>query len=319
MRKAFHRTQRWRIPIGLLVFALILRLPSLAEHSWFVAAPGGLTRGELELLASSTDPPEPLLTKLQVLLETPLIRNDASVSQMPPKRPASPELGPLMRVAFWNLEQGARLDLVRLAMTDADRFVEAARSRRTVSDAEAAEADRQSRILQGVDVLVLNEVDKGLPRSDYRDVAAELAQELQMNYVYGIEFVEVDPNLLETDPDQRFRGLHGNAILSRYHIRRARVVRLPTCHDWYARETEKVGKLEGGRRWAAGRVFKEKITRQVRRGARMALVTDLAVPELPGGEVTVISVHLENRTNPDCRRRQLGFETYQTPSFWQVI
>ena len=41
--------------------------------------------------------------------------------------------------------------------------------------------------LQEIDVLVLNEADWGMKRTDYRDVAGELAAALHMNYVYGVE------------------------------------------------------------------------------------------------------------------------------------
>ncbi len=37
----------------------------------------------------------------------------------------------------------------------------------------------------------------------------------------------------------------------------------------------------------------------------MALVVDLAVPDLPTGRVTVVSVHLENKCPPGCRQRQM--------------
>jgi len=42
------------------------------------------------------------------------------------------------------------------------------------------------------DLILLNEVDLGTKRTDYRDVARELAHALGMNYVFGVEFVEVD-------------------------------------------------------------------------------------------------------------------------------
>jgi hypothetical protein len=75
-----------------------------------------------------------------------------------------------------------------------------------------------------------------MKRTDYRDVAKDLAQALGMNYVFGVEFFEVDrlgdlglqqiqledPDLTqqlreELRPDPaRYLGLHGSAILSRY-------------------------------------------------------------------------------------------------------
>ena len=42
-------------------------------------------------------------------------------------------------------------------------------------------------------MLVLNEVDLGMKRTGYRDVARDLAAAFHVNYAYGVEFVEVDP------------------------------------------------------------------------------------------------------------------------------
>jgi hypothetical protein len=146
-----------------------------------------------------------------------------------------------------------------------------------------------------------------------------------MNYTYGVEFVEVDPIFdlgiekidlpdknqeqrlqedLKVDP-ARYRGLHGNAVLSRYPIKRARIIRLPVCYDWYGKEVKAASKLEQGKRWSARKLFQERIEREVRRGGRMALVVDLEVPALPTGTLTVVSVHLENRCAPGCRQRQM--------------
>jgi endonuclease/exonuclease/phosphatase family metal-dependent hydrolase len=102
----------------------------------------------------------------------------------------------------------------------------------------------------------------------------------------------------------RYRGLHGTAILSRYPIESARVVRLPICYDWYAKEAAAISKLEKGRRWTAERLFKERIDRELRHGGRMALVAQVAIPELPTGSATVVAVHLENKCKPSCRRQQ---------------
>jgi endonuclease/exonuclease/phosphatase family metal-dependent hydrolase len=140
-----------------------------------------------------------------------------------------------------------------------------------------------------------------------------------------VEFVEVDPvfdlgtekiglpdksqeQRLEKDlavDSQRYRGLHGNAVLSRYPIQGARIVRLPVCYDWYGKETEAISQLEQGKRWSARKLFRERIEREVRRGGRIALIVDLAVPALPTGRLTVVSVHLENKCTPACRRRQM--------------
>jgi hypothetical protein len=99
--------------------------------------------------------------------------------------------------------------------------------------------------------------------------------------------------------------LHGTAILSRYPIRDARILRLPVCYDWYGKEAKEAAKLEKGRRWAADRLFKERIEREVRQGGRMALIADIALPESPTGQATIVATHLENRCAPACRRQQM--------------
>ena len=103
--------------------------------------------------------------------------------------------------------------------------------------------------LQNADVLVLNEADWGMKRTEYRDVTRELAAALHMNYAYGVEFVEVDPvfalgieqvHLPDAEQDARlqedlrvdreqYRGLHGTAILSRYPIQNAHIFACPSA------------------------------------------------------------------------------------------
>ena len=51
----------------------------------------------------------------------------------------------------------------------------------------------QLSILGPTDLYILNEVDDGVTRTDYRDVGRELAEALKMNYAFGVEFIEVDP------------------------------------------------------------------------------------------------------------------------------
>ncbi|MDQ2843030.1 MAG: endonuclease/exonuclease/phosphatase family protein [Acidobacteriota bacterium] len=141
----------------------------------------------------------------------------------------------------------------------------------------------------------------------------------------GVEFVELDrffdlgtarPTLQDSSLDHRlqqdlqvdrtrYHGLHGNAILSRYPIQSTRIVRLPVCYDWYGKERQAISKLESGKRWSAGTLFRERIEREVRRGGRMALIADLSIPDLPTPVVTVVSTHLENRCPPRCRQEQM--------------
>ncbi|HEX2271506.1 MAG TPA: endonuclease/exonuclease/phosphatase family protein, partial [Pyrinomonadaceae bacterium] len=76
-------------------------------------------------------------------------------------------------------------------------------------------------------------------------------------------------------------------------------------HDWYAEEKDGISKLEEGKRKGAGLVFGEKIVREVRRGGRMMLLADIADANIPGGELTVVATHLEAKSKPSERLKQL--------------
>jgi endonuclease/exonuclease/phosphatase family metal-dependent hydrolase len=280
---------------------------------------------ELVTLSSTAKPEGPAGVRLEGLLNTPFVHNDASAAGVQPHRPSSRSGGPILRVGQWNIERGLNFELIRSALTDTSEFEQLMDNPRIVGNSRREVIESQLATLQNADVLVLNEVDLGMKRTDYRDVAQELAAALHMNYAYGVEFVEVDPVFalgtetvhlpdarkdrrlqedLHVDP-ARYRGLHGTAILSRYPIRNARIFRLPVCYDWYGQEAKEVAKLEKGKRWAANRLFSERITREVRQGGRMALIADLLIPDLPDGEATIVAPHLENHCAPACRRRQM--------------
>ena len=109
---------------------------------------------------------------------------------------------------------------------------------------------------------------------------------------------------LKVDPE-RYRGLHGNAILTRFPIRSARIERLSECYDWYGSEVRGISALEQGKRWAAHKAFSERIVREVRRGGRMSLIVELEVPGVPE-RFTVVSTHLEDHAKSVCRRQQMG-------------
>ena len=121
-----------------------------------------------------------------------------------------------------------------------------------------------------LDVVLANELDDGCVRSGGRNTARELAERFGWNYAYGLEFIEL---VNGEDP----KGFHGNAVFSRWPIRRAWTVRLPEQYNWY-------------------------FDRQRRIGGRCAVMAELDVGGRPLG---VASIHLENRTHGEGRRLQL--------------
>ena len=121
-----------------------------------------------------------------------------------------------------------------------------------------------------LDVILANELDDGCLRSGGKNTTLELARRLQMNAAFGLEFIEL---VNGGDP----KGFHGNAVFSRWPIRRAKTVRLPEQYNWY-------------------------FDRQRRIGGRLAVLAELDVADTPVG---VGTIHLENRTHGPGRRAQL--------------
>lgn len=317
-----------RTPAPLLLLALTAA--AWAQPKWIERQqPEPLAFAELRALSDEPVPAGDLGARLQRLLTTPVIDNTAALAGTTPARPPWKGLGPLLRAAMWNIERGQEFDLIRLALTDPEGLVKDALHRRERAGLESgsrevAAAREQAAWLRGADVLVLNEVDWGMTRTGYRDVARDLARAAGMNYAYGVEFLEVDKLYLGDEdidltddkqeaeireslrPDkERYLGMHGTALLSRYPILSARIHRLRRCYDWFGKEKAEIAQLEKSRREVAEKVFLERITREVRQGGRMALIAELAVPEAPGGKVTVIAAHLENKCVPKCRQEQL--------------
>jgi endonuclease/exonuclease/phosphatase family metal-dependent hydrolase len=268
-----------------------------------------------------------LAAKVQTLLTTPFVNNEAYFSGTKPLRPDLNGIGASLRLVEWNIERGIELDGIKLLMTDKQGFLAKARSEaakdkgKKVNDGELS---AQIDALQSADVIVLNELDWGMKRSDYQPVVKALAEALKMNWAYGVEFIEVDPKVLglqsfanvkneaerkeledlfSVDKD-RVLGLHGTAILSRYPLRDVKLVPFKyQAYDWYNEEM-KYGKVEAGKRKGASLIFGEEIVREVRRGGRTNLMATLDVPELPEQKVTIVAAHLENRTTPKGRVQQ---------------
>ncbi len=191
------------------------------------------------------DPSPELAIRLDQLLHTPFLSNEAFYGGAKPIRPSSETLGPFLRATMWNIERGLQFDGIRISLTEPERFgkyIEQKKDPKSkpLTKEALAEVKKQLDILKPTDLFILNEVDYGVTRTDYRNVARELAQSLKMNYAYAVEFLEIDPlNLgLEKvtltdkaaqediqksfEPDKsRYLGLHGTAVLSRYPIRKA--------------------------------------------------------------------------------------------------
>jgi len=157
-----------------------------------------------------------------------------------------------VRVVSWNIERGLQFRRVLNFL----RWVEA-------------------------DLLLLQEVDLNARRTQYRDIASELARALDFNYVFGTEFQELAEGTAARP------AYHGIATLSPWPLSNARVIRFRDQSDFWKP------------RWYVPQlaVFQRRI------GGRIALVVEASIY---GREVVSYNLHLESKGPDQLRLRQLN-------------
>ncbi len=243
---------------------LLLLLPAggpQAQPESFVrySAPEFLTFPELVSLSKDPTPEGALKKKVEAVFHTPIISNEAWFAGVRPRHLHDVRLGQFMRVASWNIEKSLHVPEAIQVFTsriDFEKMIDLEKA--APGSKELKVALRQRDRLAEADILILQEMEIGVKRSGYLNAAAEMAEALQMNYAYGTQYLEVDPvNLgLETllyeegQPDleameyyredpERYKGLFGSAVLSRYPIKSVELKPLKTQpYDWYWGEKE---------------------------------------------------------------------------------
>jgi endonuclease/exonuclease/phosphatase family metal-dependent hydrolase len=286
--------------------------------------PRMLTYDELVALGTSNKDSDGLRDKLHTITTTPFLSNEAYYNGTKPHRPMLAQLGRSLRVLTWNIERGLELDRIKLLFANTEEFLRQAE--RNEKRADIAQMRQDIEVLKSADIVVLNEVDWGLKRTGYRGIVRELGDALNMNWAYGVEFIEVDSISLGTEKleeleneaerqrllaeiqvdKKQLRALHGTVVLSRYPILEALLKPFPTAgYDWYKGEKKALSPLEKGRRIGAETTFLEKISRQIRRGGRTSLIVTLDVPDLREKRLTVAATHLESNASPEIRRKQM--------------
>lgn len=132
-------------------------------------------------------------------------------------------------------------------------------------------------------VVLLSEMDNGMARTGQRHPTAEVAAILQMQYAYGVEFIELglgsDTELEFCSDDFNAKGFHGNALMAAVPLRRPFMLRLWGERLWF---------MDGGD--------------QPRVGERFAIG---AVIETEAGPFVAVSTHLESATSAPYRERQV--------------
>jgi hypothetical protein len=108
-----------------LVSAISLAVtPTLHSQNYaHDSEPALLPYDELVQLSRDQDLGPTLAEKLRVITTTPFINNEAHYRGARPRPPELPNLGPSLRVAFWDIERGLALDDIQLFLTDNDAFM----------------------------------------------------------------------------------------------------------------------------------------------------------------------------------------------------
>jgi endonuclease/exonuclease/phosphatase family metal-dependent hydrolase len=130
------------------------------------------------------------------------------------------------------------------------------------------------------DLILLQETDLNARRTHHVNIAREISQKLQMNYVFGREFQEL------TQGSRGSPAYHGQATLSRWPLSNSRIIRFERQSNfwrprWFLPEIEP---------------FQERI------GGRLALVNDV---NIAGRTITTYNLHLESKGDDALRCSQL--------------
>jgi endonuclease/exonuclease/phosphatase family metal-dependent hydrolase len=130
------------------------------------------------------------------------------------------------------------------------------------------------------DIILLQEADLNARRTQHLNVAKEIAQKLEMNYVFGREFQEL------TQGSKTSPAYHGQATLSRWPLANSRIIRFQKqSHFWRPH-------------W-----FLPEVTPfQERLGGRIALVCEANVA---GKRIVTYNLHLESKGDDPLRCSQL--------------
>jgi endonuclease/exonuclease/phosphatase family metal-dependent hydrolase len=138
---------------------------------------------------------------------------------------------------------------------------------------------REDPSLEQADVLFLSELDWGMARTENRFVAQEIASALRMNYAFAPCYVALTKGagVERKASGENQESLHGNALLSRFPMRRVHSLALPNGKD----------KMQGAEK---------------RIGSQRAVIADI---EHPSGIFRAVSLHLDAHSSQRHRYMQM--------------
>jgi endonuclease/exonuclease/phosphatase family metal-dependent hydrolase len=131
------------------------------------------------------------------------------------------------------------------------------------------------------DLILLQESDLNAKRTHHLNIAREISQKLEMNYVFGCEFQEL------TQGSRHSPAYHGQATLSRWPLSTSRIIRFHNQSNfwrphWFLPQIEP---------------FQERL------GGRVVLVSTV---NIGGKEIVSYNMHLESKGDAGLRVSQLS-------------
>ena len=123
-----HRPHRlgWSASLLLLLLCAgtLCQTRTAKEEYVRLSTPKLLTFDELVELEKTDELNAQLAARLDQLLHTPFLSNEAFYGGAKPNRPSSEALGPFIRATMWNIERGIEFDGIRNSMSEQDKFGE---------------------------------------------------------------------------------------------------------------------------------------------------------------------------------------------------
>jgi len=119
-RCSFARISGWTTGVlFLLVWSSTLGQTRAGKEDYVrLSTPKLLTFEELVELEKTDEPSKQLAARLDQLLRTPFLSNEAFYAGAKPKRPSSEAMGPFLRATMWNVERGIEFDGIRTSLSE---------------------------------------------------------------------------------------------------------------------------------------------------------------------------------------------------------
>ena len=139
-------------------------------------------------------------------------------------------------------------------------------------------------LLKDADVIILNEMDIGMPRSNHQHTSRILAYHLETNYAWGLEFIKLmlgnkeDRQNIDSS-EHNFHGLYGSAFLAKCTISNGTIFR-DNIGPYFSHKSNGVN----------GRGFEKRL------GGRMILLGSIM---MNGQSITIGSTHKYDGSRED--------------------